>query len=200
MIVQAKQTEKGPMLKMRAIFAVAMLAASHAAPTVIADQHEDLTLLFVQTSGGMQADANKLRLVDVGEQTVYFSDRPNRIAGHIHLDKFVNGWSKGDDSFAENPPNAVLSVYEPGGHQNVTVVVELSAPVMEGGDLVYKYKIIDGEMPTEGSVTSLFIDTFGPGGGVGAGFHGVGVGARGPGAAGWAGVAVVNECSSDGTC
>jgi hypothetical protein len=47
-------------------------------------------------------------------------------------------------------------------------------------------------MPAEGGATGLFIDTFGPGGGVGPTFHGAGVGARGPGAAGWAGVAVRN--------
>jgi len=31
----------------------------------------------------------------------------------------------------------------------------------------------------------LFIDWIGAGGGVGRGFHGVGVGARGPGVRGW---------------
>lgn len=175
-----------------------LTAAAFSATLAVADQHEDLSLLFVQTSSSMQADAEKLRLVDVGEQTVYFSDRPNRIAGHIHLDKFVSGWSMGDDSFANNPPNAVLSVYESNGQDNTLVVVELSEPVMDGGDLVYSYKIVDGNMPDSGGATSLFIDTFGPGGGVGRGYHGVGVGARGPGAAGWAGVAV-SSCT-DGNC
>lgn len=186
------------MLNNRTMLAVALATAALSAPAAVADQQEDLTILFVQTSSSMQSDATTLRLVDVGEQIVYFSDRPNRIAGHIHLDKFVHGWSEGDDSFADNPPNAVLSVYEPDGRDNATVVIELGAPKMEGGDLVYSYSIVDGDMPQSGGATSLFIDTFGPGGGVGAGFHGVGVGARGPGAAGWAGVAVRN--CVDGDC
>lgn len=173
-------------------------ALSFSAPIAGADQHEDLALLFVQTSASMQADSEQLRMIDVGEQTVYFSDRPNRIAGHIHLDRFVSGWSKGEDSFADNPPNAVLSVYGDSSGENDLVVIELSAPVMDGDDLIYSYKIVDGAMPEDGGATSLFIDTFGPGGGVGAGFHGVGVGARGPGAAGWAGVAVRN--CGDGDC
>jgi hypothetical protein len=181
-------------------FGIAICAASFLSPVANAESHEDLSLLFVQTSAGMSADLDSMsvRLIDVGEQTVYFSDRPNRIAGHIGLEKFVNGWSKGDDSFAENPPNAVLSVYDDTGYENALVVIEIMAPRMDGDDLIYDYKIIDGEMPASGSASSLFIDTFGPGGGVGRGYHGVGVGARGPGAAGWAGVAVRN-CSS-GNC
>jgi len=47
--------------------------------------------------------------------------------------------------------------------------------------LLYSYQIIDGTMSASGGATSLFIDWFGPGGGVGPGFHGVGVGGRGVG-------------------
>lgn len=46
-------------------------------------------------------------------------------------------------------------------------------------------------------MAALFIDRIGPGGGVGAGYHGVGVGERGPGAAGWAGVAARNCADAD---
>ena len=60
-------------------------------------------------------------------------------------------------------------------------MVEISQPVVEGKDLVYEYKLIEGKVPTEGGATSLFIDWIGVGGGVGPGFHGVGVGARGVG-------------------
>jgi hypothetical protein len=47
--------------------------------------------------------------------------------------------------------------------------------------LVYSYKLINGTMPKGGGATALFIDWIGVGGGVGPGFHGVGVGARGIG-------------------
>jgi hypothetical protein len=47
--------------------------------------------------------------------------------------------------------------------------------------MVYQYKVIEGTMPKAGGATALFIDWIGPGGGVGPGFHGVGVGARGVG-------------------
>jgi hypothetical protein len=60
-------------------------------------------------------------------------------------------------------------------------VVEITHPVIDGKDLVYSYKLIEGTMPKGGGATALFIDAIGVGGGVGPGFHGVGVGARGPG-------------------
>ena len=71
--------------------------------------------------------------------------------------------------------------YEPGQPENTLVVVKITNPVVDGADLVYTYKIIEGKMPASGGATALFIDWIGVGGGVGRGFHGVGVGARGPG-------------------
>jgi hypothetical protein len=70
------------------------------------------------------------------------------------------------------------------------------SPSVEGADIIYDYKLIEGTMPETSGMAALFIDWIGPGGGVGRGFHGVGVGARGPGVAGWAGVAVRSECAA----
>ena len=42
-------------------------------------------------------------------------------------------------------------------------------------------KMLVGKVPTQGGATSLFIDWIGPGGGVGAGFHGVSAGGFGVG-------------------
>jgi hypothetical protein len=96
---------------------------------------------------------------------------------------YLKEWTAaaGKDNFRADPPNATLSVYEPGKADNSIVVVEITNPVVDGGDLIYTYKIIEGTMPTAGGAASLFIDWIGVGGGVGAGYHGVGVGARGPG-------------------
>jgi len=87
----------------------------------------------------------------------------------------------GPDDFASDPPNATLSVYAPGSQENKMVVVEISHPVIEGKDMVYDYRLIEGTMPKAGGATALFIDWVGAGGGVGAGFHGAGAGARGVG-------------------
>jgi hypothetical protein len=96
---------------------------------------------------------------------------------------YLQEWTKGEgkDNFHDDPPNATLSVYEPEKGDNTLAVVELSHPIIEGADLVYSYKLIEGQMPKSGGATALFIDWIGIGGGVGRGFHGVGVGLRGPG-------------------
>ena len=64
---------------------------------------------------------------------------------------------------------------------NTLTVVEISHPVIEGDDLIYHYKLIEGAMPKAGGPTALFIDWIGADGGVGYGFHGVGAGTRGMG-------------------
>jgi hypothetical protein len=61
------------------------------------------------------------------------------------------------------------------------IVVEISHPVIDGNDLVYSCKLIEGTMPKAGGATALFIDWIGVDAGVGPGFHGVGVGGRGIG-------------------
>jgi hypothetical protein len=121
--------------------------------------------------------------VKVNQQTLYFSDRPVRLAGHIKMAEYLNEWTSkaGKDSFAADPPNAVLSVYEPGQDDSTLAVVEITHPKVDGADLLYSYKVVKGKLPASGGQTALFIDAIGAGGGVGAGFHGAGVGARGPG-------------------
>jgi hypothetical protein len=140
-------------------------------------------LMFVQSAESLKADDKTLRLVNVSPQAIYFSDRPKRVAGHLTMPAYLEEWTAaaGPNNFARNPPNATLSVYESGQSINALAVVTLSRPVFEGKDIVYSYKLIEGKVPTVGGATSLFIDWIGVGGGVGPGFHGVGVGARGVG-------------------
>ena len=149
----------------------------------LAGAAEKVQLMFVQTADDIKADGNTLRLVNVGKQTLYFSDRPARVAGHLTMSAYLDEWKAqaGSNNFASDPPNATLSVYAPGKSENVLTVVKISNPVIEGNDLVYSYKLIEGSMPKSGGATALFIDWIGVGGGVGPGFHGVGRGARGVG-------------------
>ena len=169
---------------MRRLALVALLASTLAAPAALAQaQAPKPQLMFVQTAEDMRADATTLRLVNVAPQTVFFSDRPVRLAGHIGMPAFLEEWTAkaGPDNFANDPPNATLSVYEASAGTNSLVVVEISHPVVEGRDIVYRYRLIEGTMPRQGGAAALFIDWIGVGGGVGPGFHGVGRGARGVG-------------------
>ena len=140
-------------------------------------------LMFVQSAEDLRVDAARstLRLVKVNPQTLYFSDRPERIAGNLMMADYLKTWKDGRDNFGADPPNATLSVYEPARAEPTLVVVTLMKPVVDGADLLYTYKIVAGTMPPNGGATSVFIDWYGVGGGVGPGFHGVGVGRRGVG-------------------
>jgi len=68
--------------------------------------------MFVQTAPGMASDATSLTLEGVTPSTLYFSDRPQRIVGHMSTADFVDLWAEGDNSFEEDPPNAVLAFLE----------------------------------------------------------------------------------------
>jgi hypothetical protein len=180
-----KEFYKGVKQACPAFLVAAIMLSMASYGTTATTSSEAPQLMFVQTAEDLKVDPAKstLRLVKVNQQTLYFSDRPQRIAGHLKMADYLKEWTAkaGKDNFGANPPNATLSVYEPGQPDNTIVVVELTNPVVNGGDLIYKYRIINGKMPAKGGATALFIDWIGPGGGVGFGFHGVGVGYRGPG-------------------
>lgn len=174
----------------RLLFAGVLLGIASAAPSPLlaADPNAKLAepqLMFVQVSESMSSDpaTKTVRLINVSPQTVYFADRPVRLAGHLKMAAYLDEWTKhaGKDNFAKDPPNATLSVYEAGKDDSTLAVIEVLNPRVEGHDLVYDYRVIEGSLPKSGGETSLFIDSIGIGGGVGPGFHGVGVGGRGPG-------------------
>jgi hypothetical protein len=163
----------------------ALVLSMAALATTSAIAAETPQLMFVQSAEDLKADPAKstFRLVKVNQQTMYFSDRPKRIVGHIKMADYLKEWTAkaGKDNFGADPPNATLSVYEPGKAENTIVVVKLTNPVVDGADLIYSYKVLNGTMPANGGPTALFIDWIGVGGGIGPGFHGVGVGGRGIG-------------------
>lgn len=125
-------------------------------PIVEADEIE---ALYVQTATGMSYANGKLTLHSLAPTALFFSDRPDRVTGHVTSQEFVGSWGKGKDSFASDPPNAALSIFHPDGVSDV--VVELKNPQLDGGDLTYTVEILDGEMPAKGGPSSLFIDVIG---------------------------------------
>ena len=93
--------------------------------------------------------------------TLFFTDRPERIAGHIPTEEFLLDWKEGEDeaNFAADPPNAVLSIF--GKEEIVDIVVELIKPQLEKDDLVYKIKVIEEDLSEISGSCSLFIDPIG---------------------------------------
>jgi hypothetical protein len=154
------------MTSRRRFIAAATLLAS-AAPLRSAsaqaskDGAKQADFLFVQTAKGMTFDkaTNKLTLQGVSPITVFFSDRPERIAGNMPTTVFVPFWSKGKDSFLSDPPNADLSILE--GDKLQQVVVVLHSPSLKGDALTYTVKVLEGSMPAKGAAVSVFIDVVG---------------------------------------
>ncbi len=117
--------------------------------------------LFVQSAKSMKFDpaTNKLTLEHVSPVTVFFTDRPERIAGNMKTTAFLPFWSEGKDSFESDPPNADISIIE--GKTLKQTVVELQDPVLDGDNLSYTVKLIQGDMPAAGTEVAVFIDIIG---------------------------------------
>ncbi len=119
----------------------------------------DIEYMFAQTSTGLLVEPDRVTLRGVSPTTLWFSDRPDRLTGHVPTEEFVASWGVGDDNFAENPPNALLSIFEVDWVNDVVVV--LREPVLSEGDLTYAIDVTDGELSTSSGPSSLFIDMIG---------------------------------------
>jgi hypothetical protein len=129
---------------------------------VLAEQLETEESMFVQTAQGIDSAGGTLTLRGVAPSTLYFSDRPKRVVGHMSTADFVDLWAIGDNSFEADPPNAVLSFLEPGGDVPEDVVVVLKQPNLDGaGDLAYAIEVLEGTVPAHAGPVTLFIDPVG---------------------------------------
>lgn len=127
----------------------------------MSEQEEIIQELFVQTAHGAEHADGRLVLRNVAPATLFFSDRPQRIVGHLSTEEFVETWGEGEDSFAEDPPNAVLSFVAKGETEPWNTVIEISDPLIAGSDLSYAAKILEGSLPTAAAGCTLFIDPIG---------------------------------------
>jgi hypothetical protein len=74
---------------------------------------------------------------------------------------FVSVWEEGENSFAVDPPNGVLSYLDPTNTFPEDTVVVLRNPRLEGNDLTYAVDVLDGTLPDRTGPCALFIDPFG---------------------------------------
>jgi hypothetical protein len=123
------------------------------------------SLLFVQMAQKIDykesdADSGVMTLYDVPSQTMFFSDRPNRIVGNVPTSAFVSKWTteRGPNGFASNPPNAAVTVFQADGAK--TAIVELRNPRLDGNKLSYDVKVLQGISSTQPAEGVLFIDNF----------------------------------------
>ena len=98
---------------------------------------------------------------DLAPSRLMFSDRPERIVGHLTVAQFVEGWADSGNSFLDDPPNAVLSLLEEGDQMPEDVVVTLTNPRLDGANLTYNANVLEGNVPDSSGPCSLFIDPIG---------------------------------------
>jgi len=148
---------------MLAVIAAFMLAActSEEATETAATEEDNNTVeyLFVQNGDSFEIDGTTLTLIDVDSRTLYFSDRPERIAGYMNLDELLRIGGEGENSFAVNPPNATFAVFD--GDDVLESVIVLRNPRLVDDDLSFDFDIVQGDPPDRGGHCVLFIDTIG---------------------------------------
>ncbi len=125
----------------------------------VIDDSKNPGYLFVlsATSGSLKGDTLTLNGVP---NVIYFSDRPARIAGHLSLEKFVELWNKGVNSYKADPPNATLSVLTKEGAKNVVVEL-MNVEQKSGSALVFKVAVLEGRFTGNFNAGSLFADDAG---------------------------------------
>ena len=130
------------------------------------DQHQIEQLeteesMFVQTARGITSDGTTLTLRDVTPSTLFFSDRPQRVVGHMTTTDFVELWGEGDNSFEADPPNAVLSFVEPDADAPDRRRDRDQEADLTDGQLSYSSMSSKEPFRTKPGPVTLFIDPFG---------------------------------------
>jgi hypothetical protein len=140
-----------------ALYPVAKLATAQPKPQA--------SLLFVQMAQKIEYKktgpaSGVMTLSDVPSQTMFFTDRPNRVVGNVPTSAFVTKWTtdKGPNGFATNPPNAAVTVFQSDGAK--TAIVALHNPRLDGNKLSYDVNVLQGISSTQPAEGVLFIDNF----------------------------------------
>jgi hypothetical protein len=163
-------------LSILAVAIVGILSASHAAlaqsstamPPHVPLQKaigqaktETVPSLIVFNARGASLQGNKLVLNGIAPNSIVFADRPVRAAGHDTTAHIIEDWSKGNDSFAKDPPNATVSVFTKDGSGVKDAVVVLKSPNLEGERLTFDVEVLEGDLNGADGSAAVFIDIIG---------------------------------------
>jgi len=141
------------------VASVLLAACAQGASTPTPSPEASASYLYVisGTSGSIEGTTLTLHGVP---SVLWFTDRPERDAGHMTVADFLAGWDQGSGSFAADPPNAALSILAEDGGDPIEAVMELDSVSGDGTNLAFEVTPIEGTLP-EGTfgTASLFIDT-----------------------------------------
>lgn len=122
---------------------------------------EEIETMFVQTAGEA-VEGHVLTLDDVSRSTLYFSDRPERVVGHVRSEMLVELWDAGANSSRRERAQCGALVpgtrrQGPGGRRDGDPESSHQRAVP-----LLRHEVLEGTMPAhaKGGLT-LFIDPFG---------------------------------------
>ena len=144
---------------MKSSFVIVLLLATLVSPA--SAEEDTCDMLFVQDAKAMTFNGSRLTLKEANPNIIFFCDRPVRTAGHMNRDAFMKLVSEGENSFADNPPNAAVSIIDAKGEVTEVVVTLSKRPLVSGNDMVFPIKAVDGELPSAGETVIMFIDPIG---------------------------------------
>jgi hypothetical protein len=117
--------------------------------------------LIVMNAQGASLKDGTLVLNGVASNAIIFADRPVRAAGHALTAHLIEEWAEGSDSFAKDPPNATVSVFNKDGGKVTDAVVVLKSPKLDGDKLSFAVDVLEGDLGAADGPASVFIDIIG---------------------------------------
>ncbi|MBN9026437.1 MAG: hypothetical protein J0H20_12720 [Rhizobiales bacterium] len=117
--------------------------------------------LIVMNAAGAKLEGSKLTLIGAAPNAIIFADRPVRAAGHALTAHLLEEWATGSDSFAKDPPNATVSVFDEDGSKVRDAVVTLLSPKADGANIVFDVAVLEGDLGNAAGPASVFIDIIG---------------------------------------
>ena len=118
------------------------------------------SVLFVIPATSGTFEGTTLTLAGV-PSIIWFTDRPERDAGHVSVDALVEAWGGGEDDFVSDPPNAELSVLST--EDSTNAVLELRSVSGDAASLTFEVGLLEGAPPAGAfGPAALFIDACDP--------------------------------------
>jgi len=141
-------------MKTFALLAVLLLLPAHLANGEEKSSEKPTNTVLLSLTAGAGSYTNGELMLQGIPGVVWFSDRPERDAGHLSLAQLGERWKKGEDNFSEDPPNATLAI----AGVEEQAVLELISPTIEGDSIKFAVKVISGAVPANFQASALFID------------------------------------------
>ena len=148
---------------MNRLFVTCLVVVALSAGVAVGEDAADQKIewLFVQNAHKATLRDGVLTLDGVSPTTVFFTDRPERMAAQGLTSEFVTYWTTGggSDNFKKDPPNATLSLVADKSDDDV--VLTLTNPRLDGDTLRYDVTVLEGRDKVEGGPAALFVDIIG---------------------------------------